>query len=84
MRCFVAIEIDEERRQAVRRAVDEVRAMTTVAGARISWVRPAGWHVTLKFLGDVADSGLDAVREALATAVRRRDCDEIRLRGLAG
>jgi 2'-5' RNA ligase len=84
MRCFVAIEIDEERRQAVRRAVDEVRPMTTVAGARISWARPAGWHVTLKFLGDVAESGLDGVRGALATAVRGIGGFEIRLRGLAG
>lgn len=84
MRCFVAIEIDEERRQAVRRAVDEVRPVTTVAGARISWARPAGWHVTLKFLGDVTDGRLEGVRGALATAVRGVSCFEMLLRGLSG
>jgi 2'-5' RNA ligase len=84
MRCFVAIEIDEERRRAVQRAVDEVRPMTTVVGARISWARPPGWHVTLKFLGNVAEGGVDAVRGALATAVRGVGCFEILLRGLSG
>jgi 2'-5' RNA ligase len=84
MRCFVAIEIDEERREAVRRAVDEVRPMTTVSRARISWARPEGWHVTLKFLGDVAESRVEAVRAALASAVRGVGCFELLLRGLAG
>jgi 2'-5' RNA ligase len=84
MRCFVAIEIDEERRQAVRRAVDEVRAMTEAAGGRISWARPEGWHVTLKFLGDVVESGLDAVRAALPTTVRDVGRFAMVLRGLAG
>ena len=84
MRCFVAIEIDEERRQAVRRAVDEVRPVTTVSRARISWARPEGWHVTLKFLGDIAESRLEAVRGALAAAVRGVGRFDLLLRGLAG
>jgi len=84
MRCFVAIEIDEERRQAMRRAVDEVRAMTATSRGRISWARPEGWHVTLKFLGDVAESRLEAVRGSLAAAVRGIGSFEMVLRGLAG
>jgi 2'-5' RNA ligase len=84
MRCFVAIEIDEERRRAVGRAVDEVRPVTAQSRARISWARPEGWHVTLKFLGDVAEGRLDAVRAALAPAVRGAARFEVTLRGLAG
>jgi len=84
MRCFVAIAIDEERRQAVRRAVDEVRPAATVARARISWARPEGWHVTLKFLGDVSESRLEIVRSALSSAVRGIGCFELVLRGLSG
>lgn len=83
MRCFVAIEIDEERRQAVRRAVDEVRPAATVSRARISWARPEGWHVTLKFLGDVSETRLAAVRGALSSAVGGVSCFEIALRGLS-
>jgi 2'-5' RNA ligase len=84
MRCFVAIEIDEECRQAVRRAVDEVRPMTAVSRARISWARPEGWHVTLKFLGDVAGNRLEAVGCALGSAVRGAGRFELLLRGLMG
>lgn len=83
MRCFVAIEIDEERRQSVKTAVDEVRPAATAAGARISWARPEGWHVTLKFLGDVSESRLEAVRGALASAVSDVARFELALRGLS-
>jgi len=58
--------------------------MTTVSRARISWARPEGWHVTLKFLGDVAEGRLEAVRTALASAVRGAGRFELLLRGLSG
>lgn len=52
---------------------DHVRALALAASAParavapdLTWTRPEGWHVTLAFLGDVADHDLPALTDALA------------------
>ena len=72
MRCFVAIGIDAAVRARLEAAVDRLRRATeraVAAGARISWTRPGGWHVTLKFLGELAEERLANVGAALSSAV---------------
>jgi 2'-5' RNA ligase len=52
----------------VRAALDDVLApVRSVAPPRLSWTRPSGWHLTVQFLGAVADAGavVDAVTPAL-------------------
>jgi RNA 2',3'-cyclic 3'-phosphodiesterase len=48
-RCFVAVAIDEELRDDLKRAVDAWRALPELSGLR--WADPAAWHLTLAFLG---------------------------------
>lgn len=51
IRAFIAVEIPDDLKQAlagVQRAFQGTRN-------RISWVRPAGMHITLKFLGDIEE-----------------------------
>ena len=48
-RCFVAVPIGEELREALAGAVEAWRARPDLAGLR--WTDPAGWHLTLAFLG---------------------------------
>jgi len=63
MRLFVAIEIPAEIRAKIMDFVATVKPK--VPGAR--WVRPEGLHITLKFLGNVADEKRDAIEGALRT-----------------
>lgn len=51
MRCFVAIEAPEEVRAALVRAQDALRR----ADADVKWVERANLHLTLKFVGELAD-----------------------------
>ena len=61
MRLFVALEIPPEVRENLATLLASLRAITKEP----RWVRAENLHVTLKFLGEVADDRLDAVRSAL-------------------
>lgn len=67
MRCFLAIELSEEARNAVAGLRDRLRR----AGANASWPRPENLHLTLRFLGEMDEECQAAIaarlRESLAT-----------------
>ncbi len=61
MRLFVALELS----QTVHTAVRELIARLQRARADLHWVRPEGMHLTLKFIGEVPEEKLEAIRAAL-------------------
>ena len=61
MRLFVALEIPTKTRENLASLLASLRAITREA----RWVRPDNLHVTLKFLGEVAEDELEAVETAL-------------------
>jgi len=63
MRCFVALDLPGDVRAALERAQERLRAAAPKADLR--WVAPASLHLTLKFLGQVADERAAALRAAL-------------------
>jgi len=64
VRLFVAVRPDERALAALERAVQPLR--TAAGGPR--WVDPARWHVTLAFLGEVAEPRLPRLAAALDPA----------------
>jgi 2'-5' RNA ligase len=69
VRLFVAADISDATREAMRRARAAIEA--EIAGARvpprITWVRDAAAHVTLRFIGEVADDAAHTAATALTT-----------------
>lgn len=63
MRLFVAVDVPEAIKESIESDVVGV-LRDRVAGAR--WTRPEGRHLTLMFLGNVADERLDEIGDALA------------------
>lgn len=64
MRLFVALPVAEDARARIRDAVAPRRD-----DDRVAWTRPDGWHLTLAFLGDVADDRLADVAAAVEAGV---------------
>jgi RNA 2',3'-cyclic 3'-phosphodiesterase len=68
VRAFVAVFPPREVREALIRAAREL----PVSG-EVRWVRPANVHLTLKFLGDVAEGDLSRVAEVLESVRERHE-----------
>jgi 2'-5' RNA ligase len=60
----VAVDLGTEVRSALTRAQARLRAASE--GADVRWLEPAALHLTLKFLGQVADARVPEVVAALA------------------
>ena len=63
VRAFVAIELSEEIKTSLARLQSGLRAESYV-----KWVEPAGIHLTLKFLGNVASDRVSEVEQSMAQA----------------
>ena len=71
MRLFVAVPLDDAVRRAAADLVDGCRrrAGHLSPNARITWVDPDRMHLTVRFIGQVADAVADAMRDALTPPV---------------
>jgi 2'-5' RNA ligase len=55
MRVFIAIDIDEEIRKALRDLERQLQSKVDVKKGDVKWVNPDSIHLTLKFLGEIKD-----------------------------
>jgi 2'-5' RNA ligase len=79
IRAFVAVRFDSE----VERKIGAFIADEQRSGDGLSWVRPANLHLTLRFLGDAAETRLVAdLATELSAAVSGYGTFTVRLRGL--
>jgi len=77
MRLFIALEIPVAVRENLAALLKSLQAISPETG----WVRPENLHLTLKFIGEVCETKLAAIRSALAT-VRSDRPVTLRFRGL--
>lgn len=80
LRLFVAAPIDDELRRALRDTVSRMRRDPVTNDLR--WTDPAGWHLTVAFLGDRPDAHVERLASALRSAVAGRAPVELRGGGL--
>ncbi|MEO8682758.1 MAG: RNA 2',3'-cyclic phosphodiesterase [Vicinamibacterales bacterium] len=68
MRLFVAIDIGDVVRAEVARARATIQGRLEAVAhpPRVAWVAPVSLHLTLRFLGEVADTAVPALRDLLA------------------
>jgi 2'-5' RNA ligase len=77
VRLFVALEIPSGVREKLAAMLETLRAISKEP----RWVRLENLHVTLKFLGEIRDTKLDAVRTTLAQ-IRSEQAVKLEFRGL--
>ena len=66
LRTFIAIELDEPPRIALRSVQEKLKRQTPPGS--VKWVGPDGIHLTLKFLGDTPRSRVAEIETALQAA----------------
>jgi 2'-5' RNA ligase len=78
MRTFIAIEIPE----AIKKGMADVQRSLKSSGVDASWSRPEGIHLTLKFLGEIADEKVPSMVSALTTAVSGVGAFRLEIKGV--
>jgi 2'-5' RNA ligase len=78
MRLFFAVNLEPQVRDALLRAQERLKG----AGADVKWTSADGLHVTLKFLGEVAESGVANIAGIGRQAAGEAKPFEIRVEGL--
>lgn len=68
IRSFVAIPLDV---QAVADLSRLAQALAAEVAGEVKWVRPTHYHLTLKFLGELAPARVEAVKTSLAGVASR-------------
>ena len=77
MRAFLAIDLPEEVRAAVRERQERLRADFP----KSKWVRPESMHLTLAFYGEIEEPQVQELSEALEPVFTAHERFELRLRG---
>ena len=65
LRCFIAISLPEELKAKISGIQEKLKS----AGADVSWTRPEGMHLTLKFFGEIEDKRIPKIEKALDAVV---------------
>lgn len=77
MRTFIAIEIPAEIKKEMAKVQDELKR----SGADAGWTRPEGIHLTLKFLGEVPETKIEEIKNALTRAAEATSRFRLKIAG---
>jgi 2'-5' RNA ligase len=66
IRAFIAVEIAAPTIASISAAIEQLKPR--IEGVR--WIAPSNFHLTVKFLGDIDESKVNPVGEALTSALR--------------
>lgn len=72
IRTFIAVELDPLLKQVIAGVQGSLKdeLYRLESGVRLQWVRPDSMHLTLKFLGDIEESQVGDIQQALEQAAR--------------
>ncbi len=78
MRTFIAVELPP----GMKRKIEEVQAPLKKTDTFVSWVKPGSVHVTLKFLGEVAEERIEDVFHGTERALKESKVFSLSLKDL--
>ena len=82
MRCFIAIDLDEEIRGRLGKLQHELQKKVDIKRGDVKWVRPELIHLTLKFLGEVRDENIAEVCNVVGDVAGRHAGFELDVGGV--
>ncbi len=76
MRCFIAIDIDEQIKKYLSSLQSQLQAKVDIAKSDVKWVSPEATHLTLKFLGEIKnEQALEVCNITMEVASRHKSFD---------
>lgn len=81
MRLFAAIDIEPQVREQIAAMQRQLQEELNLPRGQVKWVEPENIHLTLKFLGEVADEQLTRVCDAVRRTAARHAAFDFEVRG---
>lgn len=78
MRCFIAIELNEN----IKKGLGSLMEQLMPFAPDLKWVRPENLHITLKFLGEVKEEKIDKIKKTLDEVGRSCRPFKIKMKGM--
>ena len=82
MRCFIAIDIDEQIRKGLSNLQNELRLKVDIRKGDVRWVNPENTHLTLKFLGEIKDDQVVEICNVTADVAARHSRFDLDVRSV--
>jgi 2'-5' RNA ligase len=82
MRCFIAIDIDENVKACVADLQQTLAQSVSLRRSDLRWVAPEALHLTIKFLGETPDTRIMDICRAAESAASRHRCFDLSFRGI--
>src|SRR5207302_11099002 len=90
LRAFIAIQLSDEMKRQIGSVQAELKREVSGSGrggkavkiGKVGWTQPEGIHLTLKFLGDIQETQVEALREMLHKAAAPARPFTLEARGL--
>lgn len=82
IRLFVGVRVSLDTVAQLSAVAKELRRAVSEVGAKIKWVAPASYHVTVKFLGWTRPDAIEAIRDVLTRELEGMAGFELTTRGL--
>ncbi|MCD4830830.1 MAG: RNA 2',3'-cyclic phosphodiesterase [Anaerohalosphaeraceae bacterium] len=79
MRCFVAIDITAQAKEAIAIAQSDLQKKLKLKTGSIRWTLPEQMHLTLKFLGELGQNDVEKIGRLLPGIVAGREAFEIEM-----
>jgi 2'-5' RNA ligase len=83
LRAFIAIELSQELKRQISELQADLKRQAPELRA-LNWVRPEGIHLTLRFLGDMAEEQIEPLTNMLKAAAASVHEFRLEARGLGG
>ena len=87
LRAFIAVQLSDDLKRQIGSVQAELKREVSGSArggktVKIGWTQPDGIHLTLKFLGDIQEAQVDALREILSKAAASARPFTLEARGL--
>ncbi len=79
MRLFIAVDLPDRSKKLIESKIVQIKKETI---QDIKWVDPENWHLTLKFLGEVAEEEVEKITSVIASTAVNFSKFTILLRGI--
>lgn len=80
LRVFVAVLLEQEYLHRLAAIRDDLAA----SGADYRWVSNSSFHITLKFIGNIAENRVKAVKDAISSTLEGHSSFEMSIEGIGG